>query len=201
MKARLLKKILNNTGYSVGNYKEYIGVGSPLCHNLINVDKKTLTLKYALDTWKDGRNSIDNTELLFIWDKLQELVDNGQIKDIIEGVDEIETPLPVYTIEDSKLVETFTDNYGWPNTTIDGYIMYDNTYFKTKEEAIDYGISECKSAISLYDKILNDDIEKMKEAKSNLSDLNSKLIELIYQNERTQNYWNIQFKETKDKQP
>jgi RNase H-fold protein (predicted Holliday junction resolvase) len=27
----------------------------------------------------------DDCELLFIWDKLQELIDNGQIKNIIDG--------------------------------------------------------------------------------------------------------------------
>jgi hypothetical protein len=54
MKARLLKKILNNTGYIINNKRDYIAVGSPLCHDLISVDKKTLKLKYALDTWGEG---------------------------------------------------------------------------------------------------------------------------------------------------
>ena len=36
MKARLLKKLLNNTEYSLSNNKEYIAVGSPMCHDLKN---------------------------------------------------------------------------------------------------------------------------------------------------------------------
>ena len=54
MKARLLKKLLNDTGYAVSNHDEYIAVGSPLCHDLISVNKQTLNLKYALDTWRDA---------------------------------------------------------------------------------------------------------------------------------------------------
>jgi len=140
MKARLLKKLLNNTGYTVNNNEDYIAVGSPMCHKLISVDKKTLRLKYALDTFNQGRKCLATEhkpeELLFIWDKLQELIDNGQIHDIINGQDEIEKRLPVYTYNDNGVVETFTDKYGYPNTDIDGNLMYDNTYFKTRAKAI-----------------------------------------------------------------
>lgn len=148
MKARLLKKILNDTGYSVSNNKEYIAVGSPMCHDLISVNKKTLNLKYALDTWREGRKSLEEkSELLFIWDKLTELIASGEIKDIIDGKDKIENPLPVFTVEDGELVESITDKYGWPNTDDNGVCMYENTHFPTKEQAIEYGISEYKAGL------------------------------------------------------
>jgi hypothetical protein len=156
MKARLLRKILNNTGYTVNNNRDYIAVGSPLCHDLISVNKKNLKLKYALDTWKEGRKCLEKKsskenpcELLFIYDKLQELIDNGQIQDIIDGNDEVDNPLPVFAIDNGILIEKFTDAYGYPNTTIDGFLMYDNEYFKTKEEAIKSGLKECKSWIKM----------------------------------------------------
>jgi len=151
MKARLLKKILNNTEYTVNNNDEYIAVGSPMCHDLISVNKKTLKLKYALDTWNEGRKCLENKpkDLLFIYDKLQELIDNGQIQDIINGQDEIENPLPVYTIDNGILIETFTDTYGYPNLTIDGFLMYDNEYFKSKKEAVEKGLAECEGWIEM----------------------------------------------------
>lgn len=170
MKARLLTKILNNTGYTVNNNEKYIAVGSPLCHDLIKVDKETLKVKYALDTFHEGRKSLEDrnskNELLFIWDKLHELIANGEIKDIINGNDEIENPLPVFTCDDGVLIETFTDKYGYPNTTISGEIMYENTYFKTKEEAISYGIEDCGYAIKNYERReieLLQDLNKVKE--------------------------------------
>lgn len=147
MKARMLRKILNNTGYHVNNKPDYIAVGSPLCHDLISVDKETLKVKYALDTFHKGREALGNDELIFIWDKLHELIDTGQIHEIITGIDEIVNPLPVFTSENGKLIETFTDHYGWPNTTIEGFIMYDNAYFPTRRQAIDYGITEYGLAV------------------------------------------------------
>jgi hypothetical protein len=67
MKARLLTKLLNDTKYNVNNNRDYIAVGSPMCHNLISVNKKTLKLEYALDTFHEGRKAIRNPELEFIF--------------------------------------------------------------------------------------------------------------------------------------
>jgi hypothetical protein len=164
MKARLLKKLLNDTGYSVSNHKNYIAVGSPLCHDLISVNKETLNVKYALDTFRKGRECLEdktNGTLLFIWDKLHELIENGQIHDIINGKDEIENPLPVFSIEEGQLIESVTDFYGWPNTDENGICMYENTHFKTKEEAIQKGISE-------YGYAEKNTLERIKEIENDL---------------------------------
>lgn len=145
MKARLLKKLLNDTRYAVSDHDGYIAIGSPLCHDLISVNKQTKQIKYALDTWRKGRKAVDesgNEELAFIWDKLSELIASGEIEDIMNGVDHIENPLPVFTIRFGKLVETTTDAYEWPNVTKEGWMMYENTCFKTKEGAIDSGIKD-----------------------------------------------------------
>jgi hypothetical protein len=176
MKARLLTKLLNNTGYRVNNNKDYIAVGSPLCHDLISVNKETLKVKYALDTFREGRkylegqsNSKGENELLFIWDKLHELIENGQIHDIINGNDEIENPLPIWTFEDGQLIETYTDTYDFPNVTIDGYTMYTNTHFKTKEEAIEKAISEYKYGVEMMKERVIEQQEKLKEINERLN--------------------------------
>jgi hypothetical protein len=180
MKSRKLKKILNNTDYSIGDHGEYIAVGSPLCHDLFSVNKETLKVKYALDTWNKGRKALEREgyeEGLFIWDKLHELVQTGEIKEIIEGHDEISPKLPVFYCEDGKLIESFTDKYGWPNTTYDGVLMYDNTHFKTKVEALKQGIRETKT----WAKILNEQIvEKEAEIKNRKENYKQKLAEIEY---------------------
>jgi len=101
----------------------------------------------------------DNEKLLFIWDKFHEIIETGQINDIINGTDEIENPLPVWTFEDGKLIETHTDEYGWPNTTFDGYVMYENTHFPTKKEAIEKAIVECEIGV----KWVSESIEELEE--------------------------------------
>jgi hypothetical protein len=178
MKARLLKQILNNTGYNVHNKPDMICIGSPLCSDLISVDKKTLNVKYALDTWRKGRKSLEEksnskgeNELLFIWDKLHELIENGEINDIINGDDILIIPLPIYTVKDGKLIETFTDAYGYPNVTISGELMYENEYFKTKQEAIKDGIKEYE----YFEKHLK---EQIIESEKEISKKREKVIEL-----------------------
>ena len=165
MKARKLLSILNDTKYAITNQRGYIAVGSPLCHDLISVNKETLKLKYALDTFREGRKCLEGKgELLFIYDKMQELIDNGKIKDIIKGVDELSINLPVFTVEDGELIEAFTDKYGHPNLTDNGDLMYDNTHFPTKEEAINYGIKECKYMVKHSVERINEITEKLKKA-------------------------------------
>ena len=167
MKARLLKRLLNNTGYIVNNERDYIAVGSPMCHDLISVNKKTLRLAYALDTFHKGRESLareGQKELLFIWDKLQELIDNGEIVDIINGDDGIINLLPVYTYGEGVLIETFTDKYGYPNTDIAGNIMYENRYYKEKIKAIESGQSEYEAGVRLSKRRVEELEAQLKEA-------------------------------------
>lgn len=152
MQARKLKALLNNTGYTVAFYGDYIGIGSPLCHDLIKLEIATNKIIYALDSsGREGRAALRNNELIFIWDKLHELVERGEIKELLNSNDVIENPLPVYTIKNGALYCTTTDAYGWPNTTVEGYMMHDNDYFKTVGEAVEYGIKEYEYHVKTMD--------------------------------------------------
>lgn len=171
MKARELKSILNDTRYTVHNIEDKVCVGSPLCSDLISLDKKTFKIKYALDTWGKGRGSLASdgkSELLFIWDKLQELVDDGRISDIINGNDILESPLLVFTCINGVLIETTTDAYGWPNVTVSGEMMHNNDYFKTKIEAIVYGIEDLEAGISMYERHLKEREEEVQKIKDRI---------------------------------
>ena len=141
MKARLLKSLLQTTRI-VANYPEYVAIGSGLVHNVISVDKKTFRLKSNFTVY-------DDPELQDIWNKLSDLIISGQMQEIIEGRDVIENPLPVFTVVYGELVESVTDKYGWPNTDDNGVLMFNNTHFPTKDQAIRYGIHELQCGIQL----------------------------------------------------
>lgn len=169
MKARKLKEILNNTRYTVAFYGDYVGIGSPLCHDLIKLEVETNKITYALDAFHKGRSAIGSPELEFIWDKLHEMVDNGGITEIVNGNDIIENPLPVYTVRHGALICTVTDAYGWPNVTVEGYMMHDNTYFKTAPEAIEYGIDEFEARLGYLTQHRKEAIERKREIEANIS--------------------------------
>lgn len=179
MQARKLRKLLNDTKYTVGNYGDYIAIGSALCHDLIKVNKSDYGFKLALDTFNKGRQSLNSNEkLTFIYDKLKELVESGELREIIDGDDILENPLPVFTVSGGKLISTFTDEYGWPNTTIDGTMMYDNTHFKTKRKAIEYGIREAKASIEICNRQLVDAEEKVTYFKARIQKYKDELVHL-----------------------
>jgi hypothetical protein len=166
MQARKLRKILNNTKYTLSNCDGCICVGGAYSHDLISVDKKTLKVKYALDTFNEGRKAIKCEELELIWDTLHHLIETGEIREIIDGKDIIENPLPVFTVNgDGELVESVTDKYGWPNTDDDGILMYDNTHFPTKKQALEYGIRELSLGIENYNRMIGDHETKIAELK------------------------------------
>jgi hypothetical protein len=154
MKASKLSQLLGNPGYIISHNHDCICVGSAYARDLISVDKKTLKVKYALDAFHKGRESLGNETLVEIWDTLHRLIETGEIQDIIEGKDIIENPLPVFTVFCGKLVESVTDEYGWPNVDDNGILMYNNTYFPTKKEAVDYGIEELSCQIEQLDRFI-----------------------------------------------
>lgn len=61
MKAQYLKKLLN-VEYTVADFDKYIGVGSNLCHDLIKMDKETMKVSYALDTWHKGKECLKDKD-------------------------------------------------------------------------------------------------------------------------------------------
>ncbi len=180
MKARLLQKLLN-TERVCSNHKDYIAVGSAYVHDLFSVNKNTLELKYALDTFREGRSVLlekDSTELLEIYDKLQGLIDSGAMLNIIHDDDEIENQIPIFTVSEGNLISTFTDKFKFPNVTISGEQMYTNTHFKTKKEAIEYGVSECESYCKIFSEQIEQKEKELKERQEKLDFYTEKMNEL-----------------------
>lgn len=153
MKAKTLKQILN-TKRPVADHGKYIAVGSYLCHNLIAVDKETLKITYALDSMREGKASLqrkDDSELLDIWNKLEELISSGNIQEIINGADTAENPITVYSFDENKceIVESFCEALGYPNVTLDGEMMYNNTHFASREDSVKKAIENAEAGVRL----------------------------------------------------
>ena len=127
--------------------KKGICIGSPYHHDIIvlNDDGEFLTM-YKDRKYNDGWST--NKDLKRYQEEMFADIENGTLKQIIQEPDQYENLLPVFTIDDGKLVETSCEKYGYPNLTIEGEMM-DNTFFKTKDEAIQYGIDECHGWIKM----------------------------------------------------
>jgi hypothetical protein len=181
MKSRLLKELLK-TQYIIADYDSYIGIGSHMCHNLISIDKTTFKLKYALD-YNNTDTINKNSPMFDIWNKLEELISNNKMIDIINGNDKLDIKLPVFYMNtEGNIIESYTDEYGYPNTTHDGKLMYDNYFFKTKREAIIDSLERYKirvntflDNISQYERDLKTNKEKLKTSRDIITNLEIEL--------------------------
>jgi hypothetical protein len=67
---------------------------------------------------------------------LTEASDSGRLKALIEGPDHLGQTLPVWTYKRGQVIKKECEVFGWPNTTVDGELMYDNTFFKDRKTAL-----------------------------------------------------------------
>ena len=185
MKVRKLKQLLDNTDYIVSNQVDCICVGSPLCTDLLAVNVETKKVTYALDHSKKGRAALNNEGLLFIWDRLHELIDSGEMDEILTGFDELENPLPLFGVVNGELLCRFTDAYGWPNTDQYGFLQYKNVHFDNKRDALIVGInrteseqSYCESLVQKTEKGLKLQKKELTKCKAGIANLEKLLAEL-----------------------
>lgn len=60
----------------------------------------------------------------------------AEILELINAADSFSVSIPVYTYEGSQILEKYCEEPGWPNVTHDGCLMYENTFFASKDAAI-----------------------------------------------------------------
>ena len=136
-KMQKLKELLN-TGYIVAFYRgykenDYIGIGSGYIHGIIRMDCVTLKVSYPGDENEDG---LIFPELIAASKKLKALISSGDIRNIIDGNDDPEiNNIEVFYEENGDILSTFCEKPGWPNTTITGELMYENSHYPTGKAA------------------------------------------------------------------
>lgn len=188
MKARYLKTILNNTEYIVHGDEDNIYIGSPIEYKIIQLNIRELTLKSNLndrqqqpigfDQQQGFRPKVRSQELAQIWDILQNLIDNRQILEIFNSVDEIQNPIQLFHFHNGNIVERTTEFFGWPNVTADGYLLNDQEFFRTREEAINYGINVCNNAIGVSTALIQQYENEINLERANVTILQQKLADL-----------------------
>lgn len=143
-------------------------IGSPYIHDIIVIQKDgTITKKY---------NSNSNDDLKRYQSEM--LADKIKLAELINSPDVFENSLPVYTYDGGEVIEKQCGEYGWPNITHDGCLMYDNVFFKDRAGAVKKAKENAVSGVDFYtDKIiqLQAEIKKAEEwleiEKANLNKL------------------------------
>ena len=171
MKIRKLKELLK-TNYILQKSDDRLCIGSAYIHDLISIDRDTLEIKL--------RDSIRGfEELERIYKKCKELIDNGEMKEIIDGDDDILDMKPIFIFNSKEgVICSYTDDMEWPNTDYTGRLLYENTTFKTKKEAIEFAIKELNYILKREIENLNEETKQLERIKSELNHTYSMLSHL-----------------------
>lgn len=131
---------------AIYNEEKYGGacicIGSGYVHGLIAINIETGKVFYS-SLVTPGENS----EIGQLAARIKADEKNGVLRALIDEPDTFARNLPVFTTENWAVKAELCEEYGWPNTTHTGRIMYENTYFRTRAEAYAYLLKETKAGV------------------------------------------------------
>lgn len=132
---------------AIYNEEKYGGdcicIGSGYVHGLIAINIETGKVFYS-SLVTPGEDS----EIGQLAARIKEDEKNGVLRALIDEPDTFARNLPVFTIDRWAVKAELCEEYGWPNTTHSGAIMYENTYFRTRAEAYAYLLRDTKSGVT-----------------------------------------------------
>lgn len=85
-------------------------------------------------------------------------------KELFERPDEFTNSIPVYTYSGSTIIEKFCEKVGWPNTTHDGLMMYENMYSTDKNTVVAWAKNSANLKFNCY-------LTRIEDVKKNLQEL------------------------------
>lgn len=137
-------------------------IGSGYVHNLITVNPQTGLI-------------IENPTFSgFIKEYYPQLLNVSPQKSIqaLQAPDTFSKSIPVFTYEGSQIIEEQAEEFGYPHPTYSGKMQYENTFFKTKQQALMAAKTNNQAGISLTQ-------EAIKSYQAKLDELNLELKKLL----------------------
>jgi len=116
-----------------------ICIGSSYVHDLIRIDPTARTVQWG------NLGPSRNDDLARYWEEMH--ADLAAFWRLVNAPDVFEKDLPVFTYEGGEVVKYLCEEYGWPNVTHDGQMMYENTFFPNAEDARAAGIRNAKARV------------------------------------------------------
>jgi hypothetical protein len=142
-----------NIDYIVAVEDGKILIGTPYIHDIASIDMATGAVSD-----KKGWHFIKEhcPDLLFATD--------AEMLALINEPDTFSQSLPVYTYEGGEILEKQCEEYGWPNITHDGMVMYNNNFFKEKDDAIETAIRNARARIGLFTDMISQRAKEIVDA-------------------------------------
>lgn len=188
MQAKRLKELLETNMIVRLDIKDnLLSVGSEYIPNLITINLNDMHMSYTMGLYYTDRREIRSTNILAVWDKLQTLIDDGTLHEIISKDDVVDNPATVYRVIDGELKSFKATGDSFPHTLLNGELIYNNVYFKNPCDALIKGYSENCLTIHYNNREINELSERLKvlraeideNQKANINILNNELPKLL----------------------
>ena len=135
-----------------------ICIGSPYISKIIIVSPDGVFKK---------RHTSGNNDLARIQSEMD--ADLSKLIEIIASPDHFEQTIPIFTFKNGEVREKHCEELGWPNVTHDGILMYDNTFFTSKGEAVKYAKKETAYGIKMYRRLIDEKKEELRKLQEQLA--------------------------------
>lgn len=95
--------------------------------------------------------------------------DAATYRALLASTDVFSASIPVYGWSGSTIVEDFCEEYGWPNATHSGALMWDGHFFLDRDDAVRRAVVGAKGRISSFHERIEELEEKLAERKASLA--------------------------------
>tara|TARA_R110001592_G_scaffold211135_2_gene462855 strand:- start:2044 stop:2580 length:537 start_codon:yes stop_codon:yes gene_type:complete len=177
MGVQLIKKHFS-IEHIVHRIGDNIFIGSPYISQMLKFNLKGVLIEGAD---RLGRN-----------DELKGYVKNisanmNVFTELAKKPDPINNRVPIFCFAEDEvtIIETHCECAGWPNTTHEGQLMYENSHFADKEKAIRHGISNAKAGVSIFKRRMDElmrEIEDATKEKAKYESAYAQLTEILEKN-------------------
>lgn len=146
--------------HHIGVTKEGICIGSGYVHNLVVVNPETGEVQ---------ENAAFGGFLREQYPALQAASPEDVLK-LIQEPDEFSAHIPVFTYDGGTIIETLCETPGWPNTTHDGHLMYENTFSISKEQVVRWAKRNAALAVQYSKEDIERREKELVEARARLAE-------------------------------
>jgi hypothetical protein len=95
--------------------------------------------------------------------------DASRFRGLLASKDEFTASTPVYGWSGSTIVEDFCEEYGWPNVTHSGALMWDGHFFLDRDDAVRRAVAGARGRMSSLAERVEELEEKLAERKRMLA--------------------------------
>jgi len=132
-----------------------IAVGTRYVHDLIRVEFNGTVAWGCLRPSRNDELARYHAEMT---------ADLAKLRELIETPDTFAASLPVYTYDGGEIVEKQCEEYGWPNCTHDGEVMFDNTFSADKAKVVAWAKRDAELGVKFA-------LESIEDAETRLAEI------------------------------